>query len=105
MSIAIAIILLVITSTLFGVTLLLSYMAARLMKNIHWDQSNITNALRLLSHVVMHPNDFGKMYYLTDVQLQILKERSVYNEPNNPPKRPFPYVGLDELSQVVRTRP
>lgn len=90
-------------ATWFGITLLLGYLVMRMMRNEDWDDSNITNALRLLSHVTLHPEDFGKMYYLTDVQLEIL--RSTQTAYDDPLKRPFWYVDKDELSEVVRTRP
>jgi len=89
--VALAILSLVVTSTLFGVTLLLSYMVTRCLGSDGWDKSNMTNALRLLSHVVMHPEDFGHMWYI-DVRTQEAR-------------RAFPYIKLDELSQVVKTRP
>lgn len=69
-----------------GAVSLLAYMCYRMMKNEGWDDSNITNALRLISHVTLHPEDFGKMSY-----------------PNG--TRPFWYVSKDELSEVVKTRP
>lgn len=76
---------------LLGVFVLLGYILKRMMGNKGWDDSNITNALRLLSHVTLHPEDFGKMWYLTEMGL--------------PTKRPFWYVDRDELSEVVETRP
>lgn len=79
-----------------GVVTLLGYMIWRLMRNAEWDDSNMTNALRLLSHVVLHPNDFGRMYY------------AQYN-PNlgkhQLGRRPFWYIDKDELSEVVQSRP
>jgi len=79
---------------ILGIFTLLGYMIWRLMRNDEWDDSNMTNALRLLSHVVLHPNDFGKMYYLSDV-----------NGRWNITSRPFWYVNRDELSEVVKSRP
>jgi hypothetical protein len=73
-----------------GAISLLCYLLYRMMKNEGWDDSNITNALRLLSHVTLHPQDFGKMWYHTgDMRSH----------------RPFWYVDKDELSEVVMTRP
>lgn len=69
-----------------GILVLLAYILMRMMRNPGWDDSNITNALRLLSHVALHPEDFGKMTY-----------------PDG--KRPFWYVSKDELSEVVDSRP
>jgi hypothetical protein len=73
-----------------GVISLLSYMILRMMKSDGWDKSNITNALRVLSHVVMHPEDFGKLWYVQDGVVT---------------HRPFWYISLDELSEVVDSRP
>ena len=81
-----AALLLFITGFCLGAVALLAYMCHRMMKNDGWDDSNITNALRLISHVTLHPEDFGKMSY-----------------PNG--TRPFWYVSKDELSEVVKTRP
>lgn len=90
-------------SFIAGVITLLGYMIKRMMGNSGWDDSNITNALRLLSHVTLHPEDFGKMYYLTHQQQSIIMETMVYSD--NAPRRPFWYVDKDELSEVVKTRP
>jgi hypothetical protein len=90
-------------SFISGAIVLLAYILKRMMGNTGWDDSNITNALRLLSHVTLHPEDFGKMYYLTSEQLTlILQSGTAYD---NPPIKPFWYVGDDELSEVVGTRP
>ena len=78
---------------LLGMMALLFYILWRMMRNDDWDDSNITNALRLLSHVALHPEDFGKMYYPHESADGLLGER------------PFWYVSKDELSEVVRTRP
>lgn len=90
-------------SFISGAFVLLAYMLKRMMGNTGWDDSNITNALRLLSHVTLHPEDFGKMYYLTDKQRMTLLTTQVH--PELPPKRPFWYVSGDELSEVVKSRP
>lgn len=103
-----------ITTTLFAVSMILSfvggfsigvfgllgYMLKRLMSNLEWDDSNITNALRLLSQVVLHPQDFLRLYYMTDAQLAQFIE--LYE---SLPKQPFWFVKLDELSEVVKSRP
>ena len=85
---------------LLGVISLLGYILYRMMKNPDWDDSNITNALRLLSHVTLHAEDFGKMYYLT--KDEAADYRVIHG---SYPKRPFWYVSKDELSEVVKTRP
>lgn len=88
---AVALIIASVLGFISGAFVLLAYMILRLMKNKGWDDSNLTNALRVLSHVVLHPQDFGKMWYIDEELV--------------PYKRPFPYVDKDELSEVVDTRP
>lgn len=102
MSTAIAMILLLLFGVVIGVTSLLSYMVTRMLRSDGWDKSNITNALRLLSHVVLHPEDFGRMYYIDakkygELLLLGARPQDLY--------RPFWYINKDELSDVVRTRP
>lgn len=99
----IAIILLIITGFVTGVFALLGYMVWRMMQNEGWDDSNMTNALRLLSHVVLHPNDFRKMYYLTGVQIAQLRQLSTAQD--EPIRPAFWYVTEDEFEGVVKTRP
>ena len=86
-----------------GVIALLAYMIGRMMRNDGWDDSNMTNALRLLSHVTLHPEDFGKMYYLTDQEVDKLKADPDFDWGVH--RQPFWYVSKDELSEVVKTRP
>jgi hypothetical protein len=78
---------------ILGAFLLVGYICSRMVGSDGWDDSNITNALRLLSHVTLHPEDFGKMYYPHESADGLLGER------------PFWYVDKDELSEVVKTRP
>ena len=102
-----AILIFTISSFALGIFTLLGYMIKRMMGSNGWDDSNITNALRLLSHVTLHPEDFGKMFYLKEVPAQsvgatpaqIGDSKIVYL------KRPFHYVDKDELSEVVNSRP
>ena len=75
---------------ILGVFSTFGYMVWRMLRSDGWDKSNITNALRLLSHVVLHPEDFGKLWYI---------------EEGKATKRPFWYVSKDELSEVVDARP
>ena len=51
-----------------------------------WDNSNMTNILRVLAHLATHPRDFIIMQY-----------------PNG--DRPFWYLDKDEFSEVVKSRP
>ena len=75
-----------VSGAVLGMVALLAYILSRMMKNPGWDDSNLTNALRLLSHVSLHPEDFARMQY-----------------PDG--SRPFWYVTKDEFSEVVKTRP
>lgn len=76
---------------IIGVLTFIIYGAIRAVGSDGWDDSNITNWLRLLSHAVMHPEDFGKMWYV--------------NPDGSPNNRPFWYISEDELETVVNTRP
>ena len=71
---------------ILGIFVLLAYMIKRMLGSNGWDDSNITNALRLISHTVAHPEDFGKMQYEDGT-------------------KPFWYISKDEFSEVVNTRP
>lgn len=62
-----------------GVFSLLFYILWRMMRSDGWDKSNILNALRLLSHVAIHPEDFQHLQY-----------------PDG--RRPFKYIGNDEFA-------
>jgi len=75
------------------------YIVLRMMKNDGWDDSNMTNGLRLLSHVALHSEDFGAMYYLSPEMLSLLKNNG------HDPERPFWYVSEDEFEGVVKSRP
>jgi hypothetical protein len=75
-----------ISGMIFGIFLLLGYMVKRMLSSSKWDDSNITNALRVISHVVAHPDDLGKMQYEDGT-------------------KPFWYINKDEFSEVVNTRP
>jgi hypothetical protein len=99
----IAIIIIGLSCFVFGAFTLLGYILHRMMGNDGWDDSNITNALRLLSHVTLHPEDFGKMYYLSNDMKNILNGARTPDSEELP--RPFWYVDKDELSEVVKTRP
>ena len=82
-----------------GAFFVIGYMVWRMMRGDGWDDSNITNALRLISHTVLHPQDFLKMYYLDPDQRQFLMDSGYF------PVCPFWYLSKDELSEVVDTRP
>ena len=90
-----------------GVFLLLGYMLKRMLGNAGWDDSNLTNAFRLLGHVVLHPEDFGQMFYL--IQVSENEPGATHVQVGNGDyiwlKRPFWYVSKDEFEGVVKTRP
>lgn len=77
------------------------FIVLRMMRNDGWDDSNMTNGLRLLSHTSIHSEDFGKMFYLTEDQLKLLEN----NGHDMSDARPFWYVSEDEFEGVVKTRP
>lgn len=82
-----------------GMFCLLGLFVFRMLRNYAWDDSNITNALRLLAHVAVHPDDFGEMYYLDDEEYEFLDNAGFEIQ------QPFWYINKDELSEVVKTRP
>lgn len=90
-----------IAAQVCGAITMLGYILWRMMRNEGWDNSNITNALRLLSHVTLHSEDFARMYYLSDAQVKLANDLF----PEEVIKRPFWYISEDELSEVVNTRP
>lgn len=96
------------TLALIGVILFITgfiacvfYIVWRMMRNDGWDDSNLTNGFRLLSHVSIHSEDFSKMFYLTEEQLKLLED----NGHDMSDARPFWYVDQDEFEGVVKTRP
>lgn len=60
---------------------------------------NIRNVARLLSQATIHPEDFGRMYYLTHAQMNLLRNNG------HKPDRPGWYVDGDEFADVIKTRP
>lgn len=58
----------------------------RARRDNSWDDSNMSNIYRIVAHLATHPSDFGKMQYADG-------------------KRPFWYIAMDELSDVVDARP
>jgi hypothetical protein len=63
-----------------GMFALLFYILLRMLRSDGWDRSNLLNALRLLSHVAIHPEDFQFLQY-----------------PDG--RKPFGYIGKDEFSE------
>ena len=95
-----------ISGFILGVFSLLGYMVWRMLRSDGWDDSNITNALRVLSHVVLHPEDFGRMFYLREVQQSERGATPVQFGGLNIMylRRPFWYINKDEITEVVKTR-
>lgn len=71
---------------LFGLLSFPFVMFLRARRSSSWDDSNMTNMLRLVSHMALHPGDFGKLQF-----------------PDG--KKPFWYINKDEFSEVVDSRP
>lgn len=79
---------------LLGVFGLLGYLIWRMLRSDGWDKSNAFNALRLLAHVAVHPEDFGKMWYVKEQDGDLV-----------PTNRPFFYISEDEMETIVGSRP
>lgn len=58
----------------------------RARRDDHWDDSNMANMIRLVSHIATHPSDFAKMQYEDG-------------------KKPFWYLDKDEFADIVDSRP
>ena len=97
--VGLAILFLTLSAFFFGVTVLLSYQVMRMLRSDGWDKSNITNALRLIAHCTMHPEDFVHMWYVEEITRENGEIELVAT------RRPFFYLSQDELSDVVKTRP
>jgi len=98
---ALSIVILIATSFVAGIFIILAYMISRMLSSDGWDKSNIMNALRVLSHVVMHPNDLTEMYYITPDQ----RDEIATKFPAMIVVKPFWYIDKDEFEGVVKTRP
>lgn len=70
---------------ILGIIALFGYAFYRGRKTT-WDDSNLINPIRFYAHVILHPEDFSKMYYEDG-------------------SKPFWYLSKDEFSEVVKTRP
>lgn len=75
-----------VLSIILGVLLCPIVIFLRARKCDQWDSSNMTNILRVFSHLATHPDDFAKMQY-----------------PDG--KKPFWYLSGDEFTDIVKTRP
>lgn len=81
----IAVLLAFVLGVISGIVFLFLYAFLRGRKH-GWDDSNMTNAIRLWCHVIAHPGDFLRMKYEDGT-------------------KPFWYLSEDEFSEVVKTRP
>jgi hypothetical protein len=61
-----------------GIIFVIGYGAYRALNSEGWDDSNVNNWLRLLSHVFIHPQDFSQMYYLGPEEIKILNASQNY---------------------------
>lgn len=90
-----------------GVFTLLGYQIWRMMRSDSWDDSNMLNALRVISYFTMHPGELGGLYRIHPEELEGIADawptfghilKTVRK------RRPFWYVNKDEFSEVVETR-
>ena len=79
------IILLFVGGIVTGWLSLIGYGCIRAVNSNGWDDSNALNWIRLFSHTILHPEDFGRMWYV-DAHFE-------------PRKRPFSYISKDEFSE------
>lgn len=79
-------ILLALITLLLTVILFPAILFLRARRSPAWDNSNIFNMYRVIYHLALHPEDFGKMFYENG-------------------DRPFHYINKDEYSEVVNSRP
>lgn len=82
---------------LFGIFAFVGYGAYRAVNSDGWDDSNVMNWLRLLSHVYIHPEDFGRMYYLDKMSEDIVNSGGSIDRKHL--SRPFDYISKDEFSE------
>ena len=75
-----------VLSLILGVLLFPIVIFLRARKCEGWDNSNMTNILRVFSHLATHPDDFSRFQYEDG-------------------KKPFWYLDKDEFTDVVQTRP
>jgi len=78
-----------------GIIVFIGYGAYRATNSDGWDDSNINNWLRLLSHCYIHPEDFGQMYYLSDDVVETLFDEGFDPESS----KPFNYINKDEFAE------
>ena len=75
-----------ILSLVLGILLCPIMVFLRARKCEGWDNSNMTNIIRVFAHLATHPDDFSRFQYEDG-------------------KKPFWYLDKDEFTDVVQTRP
>lgn len=75
-----------ILGILLGLILFPVVLFLRARKDGYWDDSNMTNMIRVISHLCAHPSDFGRFQYEDGT-------------------KPFWYIKCDEFLEVTKTRP
>jgi hypothetical protein len=81
-----------IGNILLGIFLFVGFGAYRALRSDGWDDSNLLNWLRLLSHVFIHPEDFGQMYYVPEHLIDEIEEYGGVS-------KPFDYINKDEFAE------
>jgi len=69
--------------------------AAIFMQAKNVDKSNLFNFLRSFAFMCKHADELTSTYYLTDNQVSVLGDTV---------KAAFPYIELDEFSEIVKSR-
>ena len=75
-----------ILGLILGIILFPVIIFLRARKCDQWDNSNMTNLIRVISHLATHPDDFAEMQYADG-------------------SKPFWYLDKDEFADIVKTRP
>lgn len=75
-----------VLSLILGVLLCPIVIFLRARKCEGWDNSNMTNIIRVFAHLATHPDDFSRFQY-------------------GDGKKPFWYLSGDEFTDIVKTRP
>lgn len=75
-----------VLSLILGVFLCPIVIFLRARKCNQWDDSNMTNIIRVFAHLAAHPDDFARFQYEDGT-------------------KPFWYLSGDEFTDIVKTRP
>lgn len=100
---SIAILVTFASAFLLGALVLYGVMVKKIWSNDDaGDDSNITNPVRVLNHVILHGRDFGHVYYLSPEEVTRVEQELGIPMGG---RRPFWYHDKDEYSEIVKTRP